>query len=748
MFEYLWGTTMSKQIVIVGIIVCLFSISPNQVISSVSVNYEYQTARISSWGPFLDRIVYNIIENEQDQVSALVNDEIDIIGHPVNLSYFDGVIGVEDISLESTTANSYMAFIFNCAKYPFNITAFRRAFAYALDKEAMAELWISGSRTFARPMDSCIPPQNPLSAEKDLEFSYTISDMEKANSLLNNAGFMNLDSDEYRKNPDGSNLDISLEYFSNCSAVQYTLAMAMSIFDDLGINVTCVFNNAGFGWIDSSSGKVVNDNFDIGYTKIDLRNLDAEWLGYEYWSENANKPGYNKAHFQNTTYDSFRDSLLHSINYSEVSYAAKKMQKIIAYECPIVVSHEILNTYAYRTDKFENHLNEMIYGATGRYSLCKVQLKAIEGGPYGGAYRIGIGEDIHSFNLFKSESIESGQILSLLYDSLLTRDSNGTVRSLLAIDWVLETHNDNEKVARGNTRMTFKIDPTAVWTDGIPCTAHDVAFSINYYLELENHWLHDAVSNVIAAYTNGDYVIVEFNSESYWHLNTVGFLPIIPKHSFQDISVEDCFEYEPKPPETPMVTMGPFNVSERVTDEFITLIADFSYYHLDPYETQIRITNGTIYEGFNPTSFYHMFDPPANIILSGCVYEVVWYVNGAIGGYTIHVDDEITKVSSKADHVSFEPKSSGPLVFQAGLHTISISVNDFFGKNYTNVVEVFVHDTVLLALGISSLAATGVIACGIVIMGFYDRRKIKDISYRKSRDSKMVFNVHKESEYR
>ncbi|MCK5239927.1 MAG: hypothetical protein KAR33_10290, partial [Candidatus Thorarchaeota archaeon] len=508
---------MTKQSSLVGIALVLLFMLPSYV-ASAQFNYEsFHPSCREHWGPYVDKIVYNFIDDEDNQIRALIDDEIDLIDHPINSSFYDLLLEADNIIVETTPSNSYMGFVFNCVKYPFNITAFRRAFAYALDKERLAELWMDSEIRTARSLDACVIQESPFSAEGELGFNYTEADIDEAIRLLDDAMFIDSNSDGYRENPDGTNLLVELEYFSMVQPMQNVCLEAVEVFESIGINATILFNSAGFGFLDNGYFIRPHGNFDIAYLQYDFEVLEVDWLAYEYWSEYAYEPFINKPNFRNGTFDSYRDALLHSINYTEVRNAAIEMQKIIAYECPMIVSYELYDVYAYRTDRFENFLNELTIGPGGWYSLCQLHLVGSLGGPYGGTFRIGTSKEVQSFNLLNSNEIESGDFLSFLYDSLLKRYPDGTIRQLLSTQWTVETNSINEDISEGFTRIRFEIDSSAGWTDGTFCSAEDVVFSINYYRELEGHWLQERLGSLSAAYVQGNDAVFEFSSESFWH---------------------------------------------------------------------------------------------------------------------------------------------------------------------------------------------------------------------------------------
>jgi peptide/nickel transport system substrate-binding protein len=139
----------------------------------------------------------------------------------------------------------------------------------------------------------------------------------------------------------------------------------------------------------------------------------------------------------------------------------------------------------------------------------------------------------------------------------------------LAESYVAQTHSDNPAVPEGHTRFTFNLIQNATWTDGEPLTAEDVAFSLNFFREAPGNPYGSDLTDMTAAYSTTTYqLVVEFATESYWHLHTVGYKPVIPKHVFEAIGPANWNTWNPQPPTQEMVTSGPFNVTEYIAGEF------------------------------------------------------------------------------------------------------------------------------------------------------------------------------------
>ncbi len=159
----------------------------------------------------------------------------------------------------------------------------------------------------------------------------------------------------------------------------------------------------------------------------------------------------------------------------------------------------------------------------------------------------------------------------------------------------------------------------ATWTDGEPITAEDAAFSLNYYRDAPGNPYGTDLTNLTAAYANSPYTLeAEFNTESYWHLQRVGYKPIIPRHIFTQIGTEGWNTWNPNPPEEEMVTSGPFNVSEYVASEYCDLSKNDNY----PFRPE-AVTSETTYTNDST--------PTINLVEVGIVFSIGLIAVVAVG---------------------------------------------------------------------------------------------------------------------
>ncbi|TFG04577.1 hypothetical protein EU538_12150 [Candidatus Thorarchaeota archaeon] len=523
-------------------------------------------------GPFVDKILYSVIEGDDQQVLALQNNEIDLIGDMIDPGHLPTLSAAEDIAVASLLRNGYGYITIKCDKYPFNITAFRRAVAFATDKQAIsADVWDG----LSEPLDSCVPKVNPYSTEGLLGYTYYEADVEVGNQLLDAAGFADHDEDGFREAPDGSDFDVVIKVAQSSNVAIEVGAMVAQALQNLHIDAV----SQPTDFYEYLTQLYFHGDYDMVFLGASFTDFDVDWLAYDYWSEYADVDYWNFPCWANATYDSYRDQLLHSVDYQEVYEAAFAMQEIWVHSSPVIVCYENMEFSAYRTDRFEGFVDDVRQGVPGWWTNYKVHLKQSEGGPFGGTFRRSNPLDVDTFNFMASSSVYTKNVVDELYDSLLRQGMEGEDMLWLAESYTAETHEDNPAVPVGHNRFVFDMVQNATWTDGTLLTAYDAAFTLNYYLDAPGNPYGTDLTEMIVAYASANYtLVIEFSTVSYWHLHTVGYKPVLPKHVFEHIPPEDWNQWNPNPPSETMVTSGPFNVSGYVPGEFVELTRNPYYF--------------------------------------------------------------------------------------------------------------------------------------------------------------------------
>jgi ABC-type transport system substrate-binding protein len=579
-----------------------------------------QPALPADWkvGPYIDKIVFDVILQDTQQVLALQNDEVDIIDSFIAPDLVPVIAASENIDTLSTLRNGYGLLEINCAKYPFNITDFRRAAAFSLDKQGIQQDIFEG---LSQAQDSVVPVTNPFSIEGQLPYTYYERNVAEGNRLLDLAGFDDIDSDGWREAPNGDALDVLVEAASSSSVAQEVGSFMAEALIDIGVNARMEPTD----FYEYLNRIYFHGDFDMVFYANTWGNFDVDWLGIEWYGPNADVPYQNPCNWRNATFDSWVDQLLYSTTYEEVYEAAIEMQRIWVHASPRIIMYENEYIFAFRDDTYQDFVGDRVSGAAGYWSNMRVNL--IDGGPFGGTFRWAQSLDINTFNYLGSSS--SGYTIDVLenmvdYQTLMTVDWDGYWRNWFAEEIVTETHADNAAVPDGYTRFTVDILQNITFSDGVPLTAEDVAFSLNYLRDAPGNPFAPDLATLTAAYAPTPYtLVVEFSTQSYWNLHFFAAKPIMPKHFFENIPVAEWNLWQPDPLVDEYITIGPFYVSDRVEGEFteLTYRPDYVFAHDRTLQTTETTTTTT--------------PPPADFtmaIVAGAVGAAVVIL---VGGYVL-----------------------------------------------------------------------------------------------------------------
>ncbi len=534
-------------------------------------------------GPFVDRVVYSEIRNPDQMVLAIQSGSIDMsLGSIDPQNYYSILDADPDIDIYSYLRNGYGQISINCAKYPLNIIGFRRAFAYAFDKTAVSDIMDN----YSIEHDSLVPQSNAWCAESDFAWHYYTNQLDIGNQILDDLNFDIDPETGYRLAPDGSAFSIMLDYTFNFYSddidphPMLIAQLGKEALQSLHVNVKIQYVDFSSYGIDLWGS--YRNSYDMLYYARNFNNFDIEWLAFEFWGESVGVPYWNLCNFNNETYNNLRDKLLYSATYEEVYEAAAEMQKILHYNVPRLVIYENIVLQAYRNDKFTGHVSDLGNQISGPWTLRKIHKLD---GTRGGTVVIGTPYYVNSFNIWSSSSPTSAAIFRELWPSLYMYGPDLTPQPYIAEKMLKETHADNLAVPVGHTRFTFDIIRNATWSDGVPLTADDVAFTLNYIIESGAYGnpAAEKLEHLFALYApNPHMCVIEFSSESYWHFSHFAYQYIIPKHIFVDnIGYNEWDTWNPVfDANAPHVTAGPFLFTDFEYGEYyeLTTYTEFAYF--------------------------------------------------------------------------------------------------------------------------------------------------------------------------
>ena len=552
--------------------------------SGVTEASDYYESDSLVTGPYVDCIEFLYIGNQNQIVRALQAGSIQMASNYFIPSYLPALEEDPDIELYNSTRNGYGHISINCAKYPLNISGFRRAFAYAFDKQLLRVNIMDG---FSQDHDSLVPYCNQWCIEDDLPWHYYTAQPDVGNSILDELGFEIDGVTGYRNAPNGTPFDIAIESWSYGGGISQIGVDALSA---LGVNATTKFSD----YIELRDRFGTHGDNDMIVSSTQFDTFDIQWLADEYGSMNANIDYKNPTNFRNESFDAWIDRLRYSTTREDIQEAAAAMQLILHENVPRLVVYQHIYRTAYRVSEFAGHVGSKVSSITNQWTFRNIHPQSAD---FGGTVSVALYNDIVSFNHFTPDYMSDVYfhyrrdddviVLDLIYSSLFDRGPDMKPVPDLVVSMYEETHSDNPNVAKNRIRFTMDIVQNATWSDGVPLTADDIVFTFLYMME--NGVAHTpfnldwSYSEINSLWSPTPYrVVIEFSTESYWHFEKFAYEYILPMHIMTNEELMEGSDYLSWNPginaSQPLVTSGPFLLSDFSLDYYNDVNAcEFSY---------------------------------------------------------------------------------------------------------------------------------------------------------------------------
>lgn len=223
----------------------------------------------------------------------------------------------------------------------------------------------------------------------------------------------------------------------------------------------------------------------------------------------------------------------------------------------------------------------------------------------GGTVRIGVGGSPDSLNPGNGLLTEAYVLYELVYDTPIAINQAGDFVPELATDW---------SVSDDGLTWTMTIRDDAVFHDGTPVTAEDVAFSIQLYKDTPDFPYLPSYASYFDTIEATDATTVTLTTKDPLGAfeAQIVFMYVLPKHIWEN--VDDPIEFQ----NAEMIGSGPFKLLENKRREFTRLGANTEYWKGSPHVDEVdfitykqsdariqALTNGDIdaLSEFPPTAF-------------------------------------------------------------------------------------------------------------------------------------------------
>jgi len=302
--------------------------------------------------PPVDRIVYQQYSNWDAVISALIAGEIDLTESFIPPQYLTTLQAEPDVVVEARPPGPIHALTFNMSaggnKHPaIEDQKVREAIDYAIDKQSILDVVLEGIGYLCPTNWACGPNYE---GELNPDLVVTPYDLDMANQILDDAGYLDTDGDGVRETADGQALDLRL-YIPVESPVDLAIAdFVKTTLAQAGINATVEGVEDGTLW----SLVLGERDFDMVIRNYNT-DLDPAYFDYVFscWSSEFGESALNESGYCNPTVDDLTFEYMTQPNMELAMPIIFEAQAILNEERPLIFLAADPMIEAYRTDNFE-----------------------------------------------------------------------------------------------------------------------------------------------------------------------------------------------------------------------------------------------------------------------------------------------------------------------------------------------------------------------------------------------------------
>ena len=318
------------------------------------------------WGwdegePVIDRVVFRVFSNGDAMAAALEQGEIDA-AHNVPPSAFERLDEDPDIVAVAGEQGGFSELAMNSGAggigdgHPaLTDREFRRALTVAIDREALLERVALGLGSVGEAMVVSANPEWQPEIPDDAALTH---DPDRANQMLDDAGYLDTDGDGVREMPDGGD-PIELRYVQRSESVEEPqltelvtgwldavgIATTVEVYDDTQLTDVVAagdFDLFSWGWT-----PYVDPDTQLAYLTCDQVTTDPD-----------EAYGANDANWCNEEYDELYEQQKVELDPDRRRELVQEALLVLYADAPYVVYYQSADLQAYRTDRFEGWLHQ------------------------------------------------------------------------------------------------------------------------------------------------------------------------------------------------------------------------------------------------------------------------------------------------------------------------------------------------------------------------------------------------------
>ena len=527
------------------------------------------------WGPRADEIIMTIIGDIMACQIALERGQVDVA---------PGIGGDRIAKLKTNrnvdlvmTPQFHASFLcLNMRRAPLDADPVRQAIACIVDRDAITSKILKGE---AMPLATIVPPWNPYFNSNTAAFPY---DLAKAGEILDRAGYTVDRKTKMRIDPNTGKTMREMKILTPLPEVAPTTAQIGKTIADAAKKVGLPVKHEPVDFLDMRD-MVDAHNFDM-YVLAWSLGRNPDYLKDLFHSRNAGEDGHNTSGIALPELDRALEDLECAPDLDSARQGAMEAQAFIAETQPMVILYSNANYDGFRKDKVTGYMSMQGYGAAG-YDNKWTQLNIRNIKDKANTVRWVLANDPRTLNPCTASSQWDMEPLRWVTDKLIEVHPE-TLEDVpwLAKEWEVDTWEPGP--GRTATVVTLHLQEGVKWHDGMPFTAEDIKFTIDYLKAARVPRYMRYTDKIIRVEAIDEHTIkVYFGSVSCWHLYLLNELPILPKHIWKDVQDWKAFEpwKEPHPTVkglTKLIGTGPFIFKEYEPREHVKLAKNPNYWRL------------------------------------------------------------------------------------------------------------------------------------------------------------------------
>lgn len=574
-------------------VILLFSVGVIHAdLSGVKVQWMYPSG-YDPHGGYIDRLTFVVYPSEDIAQALLALQSGAVYSYDERIPH-QAIAELEAnpaIEVSSEGSGTYRQFALNCQRFPSNITGYRVALAYALDKYATVQNSQGG---YARVMDNPIPLAYEFwSYENQMATHFYDQDIAIANATLDAAHIIDPVDDPNHPHP-------GWRFYDADMSGNWTQGDKRGdVSAPEGLKTELLFP---YGWtivreppLDLRDGmelcglhaEILEVDFrylievfgigeyDVGIFDSDVRPPGDPILLYDFFHSESHTNAFFYR-YNNSEYDYNCTMFMHAPTRLEARNWAWNCCRILMEDMPMIVCYNRDNIHAYRVETWEGYVDQVGIGRMcgNPYTYQSIRLKDEVGGPFGcipTEYVTVLSEGMDSTNILLSDSGYTQTVFNQLYSTLWKIDPLDPLTALapdLAYTWTLETTSASGDIQEG-MKYTFNLYENISWHDGTPFTSEDVQYSFMNIHPL-GPYTADKVASIYRVDTPDNYTVEIYSDHTgYVTFTKATSIQILPKHIWSSYEAEN-FTWIP---ETPLELTGTncYQWLTRVAGQYIVL---------------------------------------------------------------------------------------------------------------------------------------------------------------------------------